>query len=59
MNHKKVVLHVGCGIRGLHPSFKPEQWQELRLDINPDVKPDIVSSITDMKDVSDESVHAI
>ena len=59
---KKCVLHVGCGPQNpeaLHPVFRHPQWQELRLDINPAVKPDIVGSMTDMQAVADDSVDAI
>lgn len=48
----RLVLHVGCGIA--HPRKLPEawfpraEWQEVRLDIDPGVAPDIVASITDM-----------
>jgi ubiquinone/menaquinone biosynthesis C-methylase UbiE len=62
MGSKKIVLHVGCGkkeVNYLYPTFKTDEWQELRLDIDPDVSPDIVNSITDMKDVEDESVDAV
>ena len=51
---KKVILHVGCGPREtarLPEEFQTDDWHEVRLDINPDVKPDIVASITDMRRV--------
>ncbi|MEK0191909.1 tetratricopeptide repeat protein [Microcoleus anatoxicus] len=59
---KKKVLHVGCGPysrSGLHETFKTDEWQEVRLDIDPNVKPDIISSITDMTPVPSQSVDAI
>jgi len=57
------VLHVGCGA----PSpdklpthfFAAGEWQELRLDIDPDVAPDVVASITDMAAVPGCSVDAV
>lgn len=56
------VLHVGCGESAphkLHPVFARE-WAEVRLDIDPRVKPDIVASITNMTaSVPDNSVDAI
>lgn len=58
----KFVLHVGCGPHD--PETLPEQlrtkeWQEVRLDINPEMQPDIVGSMTDMSAVPDESVDAV
>jgi SAM-dependent methyltransferase len=48
----KRVLNAGSGpysSRKLHPIFTREAWQEIRIDIDPQAKPDIVSSITDLK----------
>ena len=56
------VLHVGCGPRlgrTLHQTFRSADWQEIRLDIDPKVKPDIVCSIIDMSVVEDASVDAV
>ena len=55
------VLHVGCGSAradGLPVCFK-DDWQEVRLDINPAVAPDIIGSITDLSSVASESIDAI
>lgn len=59
---KRIVLHVGCGTvdeEGLHESFRTSEWHEVRLDVDPGVEPDIVSSITDMSPVPDRSVDAV
>lgn len=59
---KQFFLHVGCGARNyerLPKFFKAPHWREVRLDIDPAVQPDIVSSITDMSQVRSGSVHAI
>jgi len=59
---RKTVLHVGCGVHTpdkLHETFRGEEWREVRLDINPAVKPDIVSSMTDMRDIADASFEAL
>jgi predicted SAM-dependent methyltransferase len=59
---QKTVLNVGCGSEKAHPihkMFRNEQWREIRLDIDPLVKPDIVASITDMKVVESGSVDAV
>ncbi len=42
-----IVLHVGCGTAPL-PVGKFDGWQEIRLDIDETVKPDVVGSITDI-----------
>jgi SAM-dependent methyltransferase len=58
----KQVLHVGCGYAEeshLHPSFKREQWQEIRMDIDPRVKPDFVGDMLDMRAVKDGTMDAI
>lgn len=58
----KKVLHVGCGVPNplkLHAIFRNEEWEELRLDINVNAKPDIVGDIRDMPMVADNSVDAI
>lgn len=59
----KRVLHVGCGtyaVERLHNAFRGSDWQEIRLDIDPAVKPEIQASITDLrKHVLDASVDAI
>ncbi len=57
---KKIVLHVGCGKLALDTElFDPRQWEEVRLDIDPAVKPHIVSSITDMNAVQNRSVDVV
>ena len=58
----KRVLHVGCGssrIAERHPHFQPQDWQEVRLDIDAAVQPDIVADITDMKRVESGSFDAV
>ena len=58
---RKLVLNVGCGYpgRGLHPSFQGSDWREVRLDIDPSVTPDIISSIVDMRPVASGSIDAV
>lgn len=60
--NKKQVLHVGCGPYNpelLPPELRSEDWQEIRLDINPEVQPDILGTITDLGGVEDNSVDAV
>ncbi len=55
-------VNVGCGRASrasIHPIFQQVNWQELRLDINPAVEPDIISSITDMSVLADACVHGV
>jgi SAM-dependent methyltransferase len=50
---KQSVLHIGCGPAGvhrLHPVFQNKAlWHEVRLDLDPAVKPDIICSTADMR----------
>ena len=55
----KTVLHVGCGRERIHPLFSGDGWSETRLDIDPDVRPHIVASITSMDAVENEAVDAV
>ena len=58
----KRVLHVGCGaarIENLPRGFQDGSWKEIRFDINPNVRPDIVGTITDMTNVANKSVDAV
>ena len=59
---KKKLLHVGSGPNNKKHTtdyFNTDQWEEIRLDIDRKVKPDIVGTITDMQDVKTRSVDAI
>lgn len=58
----KRLLHVGCGPYhplALPPLLRTSEWQEVRLDIDPGVEPDIVSSITQMPMVADATFEAV
>jgi SAM-dependent methyltransferase len=58
----RVVLHVGCGPldhQSLHESLRGPEWHEVRLDIDPGVRPDVIATITDMSPVPDASVDAV
>lgn len=58
----RVFLHVGCGRARrdrLPPCFREPAWREIRLDIDPEVEPDIVSSMTDMAKVPDGVFDAV
>ncbi len=57
----KKLLHVGCGpenkntLKGFNTPF----WEEIRLDIDKDVKPDIVGTLTDMGLVNSGTIDAL
>ncbi len=58
----KIVLNVGCGPpfnQTLPSLFAGSEWRELRLDIDADADPDIVSSMTAMDAVESGSIDAI
>lgn len=59
----KQLLHVGCGPADISnipvAGFQSEAWVEVRLDINSEVHPDIVGTMTDMRGVPDAHVDAI
>ncbi|BAQ64696.1 class I SAM-dependent methyltransferase [Geminocystis sp. NIES-3709] len=60
--NKKLLLHVGCGTyreNALPQQFRSEEWLEIRLDIDPNVTPDIIGTITDLSALSDNSVDAV
>lgn len=59
---RKILLHVGCGrqsVETLPPWDFETTWEQVRVDIDPSVKPDIVASITDMGPVESESAHCV
>ena len=58
----KIVLHVGCGpttLAHMPGLFQDGTWQEVRLDIDESVHPDILGTILDMGLVEDGSVDAV
>ena len=55
-------LHVGCGPKRKYrttAAFASQDWQEIRFDIDPKAKPDLVGTMTDMSAVQTGSVQAI
>lgn len=58
----KKFLHVGCGQKRKDRTtvgFNTDGWNELRLDIDPNVAPDIIGTMTDMTSVANASVDAV
>ena len=59
---QRLLLHVGCGVENkdrVPAYFHGASWREIRLDIDPQVKPDIIGSTTDLGAVADGSMDAI
>lgn len=55
-------LHVGCGPKHKRQTtrgFNNDNWQEVRLDIDEKVNPDVLGTMTDMSDVQTGSVNAV
>ena len=63
LNEKRRVLHVGCGSKvggsRLHKSFDRTVWDEVRLDIVPEVEPDIVADMRNMNMVKEGEFDAL
>jgi SAM-dependent methyltransferase len=56
------LLHVGCGFKKKAQTthgFNSSEWEEIRLDINPNVMPDFLGSMVDMSVIDTGSVDAI
>jgi predicted SAM-dependent methyltransferase len=56
------LLHIGCGPKRKNQTtrgFNTADWQEIRLDIDPAVSPDVIGTMTDMSAVASGSVDAI
>lgn len=55
-------LHAACGNNDKTRTtreFDTGDWEEVRMDISPEVKPNIVSSLQDMKNVPNASFDAV
>ena len=57
----KTLLNVGCGYsnKSQLKGFDNNNWNEIRFDIDEDVNPDIVGTLTDMSLVETASVDAV
>ena len=55
-------LHVGCGQKtktSTTRAFNSSAWEEIRFDIDENVNPDIIGTMTDMSKLESRSVDAI
>lgn len=62
MRADRTVLHVGCGAYArekLHPVFRHGGWREIRMDLDPRVKPDLVGSLTDLSAFGNGTIGAV
>jgi SAM-dependent methyltransferase len=58
----KRVLNAGCGAyatTALHAAFRNPAWTETRLDLDEGVRPDILGSVTDLKQIPDGAFDAV
>jgi len=55
---ERVLLHVGCGGETIQnvllKGFQEQAWQEVRLDADPAVQPDIIGTMVDMSAVAND-----
>jgi SAM-dependent methyltransferase len=59
---QRTVLHVGCGLNDrahLPGELRSDPWREIRVDIDPAVKPDIIANIVDLQPVADGMADAV
>ena len=47
----KRLLHIGCGSQPLPAWLSQPDFEEVRVDINPEVKPDFVRDMLDLYDI--------
>lgn len=58
----RYLLHIGCGPKRKDqtlPAFQSDDWSEVRLDIDANVSPDIIGTMTDMSAVGSDSMDAL
>ena len=57
----KNLLHVGCGYNNKKNTLKyyDDEWKETRVDINPEVNPDILGNMKDLSKVQNNYYDSI
>ena len=58
----KTFLHVGCGQQTKEfttKGFNSPDWKEIRLDIDRNVNPDVIGTMTDMSAIESGSIDAV
>lgn len=55
------LIHVGCGTkdRSKLKGFNGTEWHEVRIDIDPSVKPDVIGSLTDLGSIQTGEATAV
>jgi SAM-dependent methyltransferase len=58
--HERVLVNVGCGPLGAGnvPAYF-DGWKHIRVDIDAEVKPDILADLTDLSPIPDGSADAV
>ena len=59
---KQKFLHIGCGSKRKDSTtkvFNSDSWEEVTLDIDEGVNPDIIGTMTDLSMIEDSSFDAI
>jgi SAM-dependent methyltransferase len=58
--HERVLVNVGCGPNdaGKLPAYF-NGWQQVRVDVDPAVRPDIIADLTDLSPIADGSADAV
>jgi SAM-dependent methyltransferase len=56
----RVLVNVGCGARNSStlPAYF-DSWQQLRVDVDASVEPDILADLTDLSPIADGSADAV
>ena len=61
-NFVRTLLHIGCGKQSTealpHLDWVAE-WHQVRVDINPEVAPDVIADMTDMPMIESESADIV
>ena len=55
-----VLINAGCGPAGVArlPRIFSD-WQQIRVDLDPEVRPDVIASITNLSSISSKSANAL
>jgi SAM-dependent methyltransferase len=56
----RVLVNVGCGPRNAAtlPAYF-DNWQHMRVDVDPSVEPDIIADLTDLSPIADGTADAV